>query len=250
MYLIQMTLQEFLRIKSEKVKKAILDNYFREYDQFEVVYEKYKESNDKYYKFFIQFPVNYDEKAERLDIDQVLSDILGFDIVPLIFQMIAYFNMSSIKYGRSFMLYGETGTGKTTFLNIFVPNKKIYFKSGLSLNMSSLSELFKEWNELNNKAGASMGQFDFSTIKEIRKEQNKLEDKIYSEVKKNAPDEILKILPEECGEMEMGYEVKENIFYFVMLDPEFIESEETILLAITINLKNKVDLIKNFEIKD
>ena len=116
--------------------------------------------------------------------------------------------------------------------------------------MSSLSELFKEWNELNNKSGASMGQFDFSTIKEIRKEQNKLEDKIYSEVKKNAPDEILKILPEECGEMEMGYDTKGNIFYFVMLDPEFIESEETILLAITIDQKNKVDLIKNFEIKD
>jgi hypothetical protein len=50
--------------------------------------------------------------------------------------------------------------------------------------------------------------------------------------------------------MEMGYETKGKIFYFVMLDPEFIESEETILLAITIDLKNKVDLIKNFEIKD
>jgi hypothetical protein len=35
-----------------------------------------------------------------------------------------------------------------------------------------------------------------------------------------------------------------------MLVPEFIESEETVLLAITINLKNKVELIKDFEIKD
>jgi len=116
--------------------------------------------------------------------------------------------------------------------------------------MSSLSELFKEWNELNTKAGASMGQFDFSTIKEIRKEQSKHENSIYEVLKQHAPDEILKILPEECGDMEMGYETKGNIFYFVMLDPEFIESEETILLAITIDLKNKVDLIKNFEIKD
>ena len=116
--------------------------------------------------------------------------------------------------------------------------------------MSSLSELFKDWNELNNKAGASMGQLDFSTIKEIRKQQSKLENSIYDVLKKQAPDEILKILPEECGEMEIGYETKGKIFYFVMLDPEFIESEETILLAITINLKNKVDLIKNFEIKD
>jgi len=117
--------------------------------------------------------------------------------------------------------------------------------------MSSLRELFKEWNELNNKAGASMGQFDFSTIKEIRKEQSKLENAIFEELKKHASDEILKILPEEgCGEMEMGYETNGNIFYFVMLDPEFIEDEETKLLAITINLKNKVDLIKDFEIKD
>ena len=40
-YLIQMTLQEFLRIKSEKVKKAILDAFFREYDQYEIVYDKF-----------------------------------------------------------------------------------------------------------------------------------------------------------------------------------------------------------------
>ncbi|GAH87836.1 unnamed protein product [marine sediment metagenome] len=33
----QMTLQEFLRIKSKKVKKAILDAFFRDYDQYEVV---------------------------------------------------------------------------------------------------------------------------------------------------------------------------------------------------------------------
>jgi len=116
--------------------------------------------------------------------------------------------------------------------------------------MLSLRELFKEWNELNNKAGASMGQFDFSTIKEIRKEQSKLENSIFEVLKKHAPDGILKILPEECGEMEMGYETKGNIFYFVMLDPEFIDDEETKLLAVTINLKNKVDLIKNFEIND
>lgn len=36
MYLKQMTLQEFLRIKSEKIKKAILDAFFREYNQYEV----------------------------------------------------------------------------------------------------------------------------------------------------------------------------------------------------------------------
>jgi len=34
----EMTFQEFLRIKSEKIKKAILDAFFREYDQYEVDY--------------------------------------------------------------------------------------------------------------------------------------------------------------------------------------------------------------------
>ena len=33
----QMTLQEFLRIKSKKVKKAILDAFFRDYNQYEAV---------------------------------------------------------------------------------------------------------------------------------------------------------------------------------------------------------------------
>lgn len=114
-YLKQLTLREFLRIKSEKVKKAILDNFFREYDQYEVIHEKYKESNDKYYKFFIQFRLNYDEKAEYLEIIQVLSDISGFDTIPLIYQMIAYFYMSSVKYDKVFMLYEETGTVKPLF---------------------------------------------------------------------------------------------------------------------------------------
>lgn len=98
-----------------------------------ISHDKYKALNGEYYKSFIQFPVNYDEEAECLEIDQVLSDIFGFNTVPLIYQMIAYFYMPSVKYGKAFMLYGETGTGKTTFLNILyqiIGSKNI---SGLSL---------------------------------------------------------------------------------------------------------------------
>ncbi len=116
--------------------------------------------------------------------------------------------------------------------------------------MSSLSELFQEWNELNIKAGESMGQFDFSKIKEIRKDQSKVENSIYEILKKHASEDILKILPEECGELEMGYNTKDQIFYFVMLDPEFEDDEETILLAVAIDVKNKVSVIKNFKIED
>ena len=116
--------------------------------------------------------------------------------------------------------------------------------------MSNLTELFQEWNELNMKAGESMGQFDFSKIKEVRKEQTKVENAIYEILKKHASAEILKILPEECGELEMGYDTKGNIFYFVMLDPEFEDEEEIKLLAVTIDVNNDITVIKDFEIKD
>ena len=116
--------------------------------------------------------------------------------------------------------------------------------------MSNLTEFFQEWNELNMKAGASMGQFDFSKIKEIRKEQSKVENAIYEVLKKHASDEILKILPEECGELEMGYDTNGSIFYFVMLDPEFEDDEEIKLLAVTIDVNNNIAVIKDFEIKD
>jgi len=38
----EMTLREFLKIKSEKIKKAILDVFFREYDKYEVVYDDFE----------------------------------------------------------------------------------------------------------------------------------------------------------------------------------------------------------------
>ena len=116
--------------------------------------------------------------------------------------------------------------------------------------MSSLSELFQGWNELNIKAGESMGQFDFSKIKEIRKDQSKIENSIYEILKNHASEDILKMLPEGCGELEMGYNTKEEIFYFVMLDPEFEDEEEIKLLAIAIDVTHKVSLIKDFKIED
>ena len=116
--------------------------------------------------------------------------------------------------------------------------------------MTKLNDLFQEWNELNIKAGESMGQFDFTKIKEIRISQSNVENAIYEVLKKYASDDLLKILPEECGELEMGYNIKDKIFYFVMLDPEFEDEEETILLAVTIDLNNKVGLLKDFKIED
>ena len=116
--------------------------------------------------------------------------------------------------------------------------------------MTKINDLFQEWNELNIKAGESMGQFDFTKIKEIRQSQSNVENSIYEVLKNNASDDLLKILPEECGELEMGYNTNDKIFYFVMIDPEFEDSEETILLAVTIDLDKKVGLLKDFKIED
>lgn len=116
--------------------------------------------------------------------------------------------------------------------------------------MSNLTELFQKWNDLNLKAGESMGQFDFTKIKEIRESQSEVENSIYEVLKNNASDDLLKILPEECGELEMGYNTKDKIFYFVMLDPEFEDEEEVKLLAVTIDADKNITVIKDFEIKD
>ena len=116
--------------------------------------------------------------------------------------------------------------------------------------MTKINDLFQEWNELNIKAGESMGQFDFTKIKEIRQSQSNVENSIYEVLRNNASDDLLKILPEECGELEMGYNTNDKIFYFVMIDPEFEDSEETILLAVTIDLDKKVGLLKDFKIED
>jgi len=111
----------------------------------------------------------------------------------------------------------------------------------------NIKDLFNDWNELNLKTQQSLGQFDFATIKEIRAKQKIAEDSIYEILKENAGEDISKILPEDCGEMEVGYEMDDNRFYFVMFDPEYEDEEDAKLLAITIDLNNSVKQIKDFK---
>ena len=61
----------------------------------------------------------------------------------------------------------------------------------------NLAELFQEWQNLNNQVAESFGNFDFDSIKEIRKKQRVIEDSLFSIVLNNSPDEIKKILPED-----------------------------------------------------
>jgi hypothetical protein len=112
-----------------------------------------------------------------------------------------------------------------------------------------LEHLFENWNELNTSTQKSLGEFDFAKIKEIRAKQKQYEDSIYEIVKENASDDIKKLLPDDCGEMEVGFESEEKRFYFVMFDPEFEEEDEPKLIAITIDLNEKVSIIKDFKME-
>ncbi len=114
----------------------------------------------------------------------------------------------------------------------------------------NLSKYFQEWVELNSKVQEFFGQFDFSKIKEIRGKQNKIEDEIYEILKENAPENIKLTLPDDCGDLEVGYEKEEKIFYFVMVDSENSTEEQVKLNAITIDINKNISVIEDFEIED
>jgi len=113
-----------------------------------------------------------------------------------------------------------------------------------------LVKLFVDWNELNKKAESYFGAFNFTEIKKIRTEQKALEDIIYNELSNYAPDPIKRILPEDVGELEVGYDTANQIFYFVMVDPSLEDDEEIRLLAVTINKEYKIEIIENFKIEE
>ena len=111
----------------------------------------------------------------------------------------------------------------------------------------SLSNLFIKWNELNSEVSEFMEKFDFNSIKEIRTKQREIEDQIYSILLKNAPKEIKEIIPDTCDELEIGYDSNNDVFYYVMIDPQTEDNEEIKLIAITIDTNKNVDLIKDFK---
>ncbi|MBN1802810.1 MAG: hypothetical protein JW891_14975 [Candidatus Lokiarchaeota archaeon] len=117
-------------------------------------------------------------------------------------------------------------------------------------NPAELKKLFNTWQELNEKVGASFGDFDFNAIKDIRKNQREIEDKIYSILLKNANEELKKDLPDDCGEMEIGYESEEQKFYFLMFDPnqEFEnEDEPARITAIVFSADKQIEIIEDFK---
>ena len=114
----------------------------------------------------------------------------------------------------------------------------------------NLKDVFENWNKLNDEVQESMTNFDLANVKEIRKKQKLIEDTIYRILRENAPKEYLQLLPEDCGELEVGYDTNNNEFYFVMIDPDSEESDEAVLLAFTINIDKSVNKIENFEMEE
>lgn len=116
-----------------------------------MTHQEYIEKYGDPYKSFIQIPIDYDPKALNTEMDQVLCDIVGFDDVKLIYEMMAYFLVPHVKYSKAFMLYGDTGTGKTTIINIirqFFGNQNI---SGVELQkLDDKFEIEKTRNKLIN----------------------------------------------------------------------------------------------------
>jgi len=115
----------------------------------------------------------------------------------------------------------------------------------------NIEKLFESWQKLNDKVQESFGKFDFDVIKEIRKEQRVIEDGIYSILLENAPEDLKSILPEDCGDLEVGFEAEGKKFYFLMEDPEQGDPEGLMrILAITIDIGKKVDSIKDFKTEE
>ena len=113
--------------------------------------------------------------------------------------------------------------------------------------MKEIEELFNFWNELNEKVEEHLGAFEMSEVKNLRMEQSKTEDTVYELLKQNASPEIAKILPEGCGEMDIGLNLKENAFYYIMEDPD---PEKDEYVAIVFGIDEKVKLIKNIDIEN
>ena len=114
----------------------------------------------------------------------------------------------------------------------------------------NINELFENWNKYNQEVQELMGNFDLANVKKIRKKQQEIEDKIYNILRKNAPKDYLEMLPEDCGELEVGYDTTNNEFYFVMIDPISEDNDNIKLIAFTINTEKVVNIIEDFTIED
>lgn len=153
-----------------KLKAGVYSTKNKDKLEFEKVYfithEQYINDKGAPYKSFIQIPVNYKEGTTCEGIEKVFSMVFG-DSTPLIYEMIGYFMIPSTKYGKAFMFYGQTGTGKTTVINIIVKFIGFNNTSGVELQLlnkpfelvKTRDKLLNVFDDLSNMPISLVGNF-------------------------------------------------------------------------------------------
>lgn len=121
----------------------------------QVIFYKYKHFKPyselkEPYKSFIQIPVEYNPEAKCPKIDKIFKDVFGDDW-KLLYELIGYLILPTVKYSKAVMFYGPTGTGKTTALNIIYQFIGLENTSGIELQMLDVKfEIEKTRNKLAN----------------------------------------------------------------------------------------------------
>ena len=128
---------------------------------------KHFEHNEQPYLSRIQIPINYDPEATNLEIDQIFTDVFDFKTVPLIYEMMGYLLLPHNQYSKAFMFYGQTGTGKTTAINIITRFIGFDNISGIELQLlddkfeleKTRNKLLNVFDDLSNKPLEYVGNF-------------------------------------------------------------------------------------------
>jgi hypothetical protein len=112
---------------------------------------------------------------------------------------------------------------------------------------NELVDLFHKWHELNTQVEDSFKKFELSSVRELRNSQRSIEDQIYLILLESASEPLKKILPEDCGDLEVGYDITNNKFYFLMEDPTSEFEKDIKIIAFIIDSDKKIEIINDFK---
>jgi len=103
--------------------------------------------------FFIQIPVEYDPDATCPNILKFITQLVGKERFPLIYEIIGYILYKSIKLQKAFIFFGEPGCGKTTFFDML--KEFIGWSNWTDVNIHTLSQKYELENLRNKMANIS-----------------------------------------------------------------------------------------------
>ena len=104
-------------------------------------YSLYFNHDEDPYKTFIQLPIYYDIKAGCPNIMEFLEATFGLDNITLILQIIGYCMFTTVKFEKSFVLYGIEDSGKTTFISLL--RRFIGYDNCTEVSLQDLQNRFK-----------------------------------------------------------------------------------------------------------